>query len=722
MQVCGDDDREDGTRAMTNAKRFGALAPLLDPASVAVIGASDREGNLGGLCVSYLRKFGFAGPVWPVNAGRSEVAGLTCYPDLGALPGVPDLAVIAVPAETVTSVVKDCIAHGVKAAVVWAGGFAEGDDEGRARQRELEEACRGSDLKLCGPNCIGIINTATGLTASFSSLMSELDGFNPGAVSIVSQSGGISVTAHARAQELGLGFRLTISCGNEATLGIPEFIEALVEDDGTRVICVYTEGLSAPEAFAAALERARDRGKPVVVLKGGATEASGRAALAHTGRLAGLDRTYDAIFREFAAIRVFSTEEMLDVALHLASIPPGRLPRGERVLLSSFGGGSGVIGTDQCAREGLSVPPLDAALREKVKPILSPLASSMNPIDLTPGSVTNPKNRANLPEVLRTLCSADNVDSFVFLSAGFGKLAPAVVDMFDELRTGIDKPACISWLSPPPGVVETFAARGVRVFDEHARAIRATGHVARHAADLRRRIRRRPELARDLDWGRFVPAASAPRVVSEDVASAILEASGLPVAPGGLAAGPADSVEIARRIGFPVAIKAISAQVTHRAAAGLVALHVDTPEAVARIDAVMRARAAALGATLDGLWIQRMQEGRLELLVTAFRDAEFGPMVGVGMGGGMTEIIDDVALARAPLDEAGAFDLLGCLRTLRRLPATMSDGQRRAAADFVARFSQAIAGAPWPRFTFEVNPVKLDAERCVAVDGLLVIE
>ena len=707
----------------TTPARFGALAPLLAPSSVAVIGASDREGNLGGLCVSYLRKFGFAGPVWPVNAGRSEVAGLRCYPDLDALPAAPDLAVIAVPAESVASVARDCIARGVKAAVVWAGGFAEGDDQGRARQRELEETVRGSGLMLCGPNCIGVINTSIGLTASFSSLMSELDSFNPGAVSIVSQSGGIAVTSHARAQELGLGFRLTISCGNEATLGLPQFVDALVDDDGTRVICVYTEGLSDPLAFAAALGRARDAGKPVVVLKGGATEAAGRAALAHTGRLAGLDRTYEAIFREFAAIRVHSTEEMLDVALHLAALPPGQLPRGERVLLSSFGGGSGVIGTDQCAREGLVVPQLDAAVRERVKPIISPLASTMNPIDLTPGSVTNPRHRADLPEVLRILCSSDEVDSFVFLSAGFGKLAPAVTGMFEELRASLGKPICISWLSPPPGVVEGLAARGVRVFDEHARAIRATGHVARHAADLRRRIRQRPELALPFAWTDFVPdGGPLPRVVSEDVAASILEAAGLPVARGRLAVRPADSLAIAAEIGFPVAMKAISAQVTHRAAAGLVALDLDSPEALARADAAMHARAESMGAALDGLWIQRMVRGGLELLVTAFRDAEFGTMVGIGIGGGAAELVDDVVLARAPLDEEGAHDLLGCLRSPRRLPGLMDEAQRRRAAAFLSRFSRLVASAPWPRFTFEVNPIKLDDAGCLAVDGLLVIE
>ncbi len=302
--------------------------------------------------------------------GATWSATLPCYPSLAALPAVPDQAIIAVPAESVVPVVQDCIAAGVPAAVVWAGGFAETDAAGRARQRELEDVCRGTGLKLCGPNCIGIINTAIGLTASFSSLMTEVDRFTPGAVSIVSQSGGIAVTAHARAQELGFGFRVTISCGNEAVLGIPDFVRALAQDDATRVIAVYTEGLSDPAGFVEALAEARRCGKPVVVLKGGATEASGRAALAHTGRLVGLDRTYDAIFREFAAIRVYSSEEMLDVCLQLASLRPGQLPAGNRVLLSSFGGGSGVLGTDQCAREGLAVPPLDPDTRRQVAPLL----------------------------------------------------------------------------------------------------------------------------------------------------------------------------------------------------------------------------------------------------------------------------------------------------------------------------------------------------------------
>ncbi len=699
---------------------FGDLTPLLAPRSVAVIGASDRPGNLGGLAMHFLGKFGFKGQVWPINPGRPTVGDRPCFPDLASLPAIPDLAIVAVPADAVLGVVQDCIAAHVPAAIVWAGGFAEVGGEGREKQRALEEVVRGSTLKLCGPNCIGVINTSIGMTASFSSLMTELDSFTPGSVSMVSQSGGTGVTAHGRAQQLGLGFRVGISCGNEATLGIPDFIRALVHDDGTRVIAVYTEGLSDPPGFLDALAEAKRRRKPVVVLKGGATEISSRAALAHTGRLAGMDRTYDAIFREFAAIRVYSMEEMLDVCLQLAALAEGQLPAGNNMLVSTFGGGSGVLGTDQCLREGLAVPPLDAETRARLLPIMTPLGSSANPVDLTPGSVTNPKHRANLSAVLRTLIDAPAVDAMLFFGAGFSELAPDVAAMFNDLRHYSKKPVYLSWLSPPPGIREGLAAQGVIAFDEHCRAVRAAGNIARYVENLQHRIVQRPELRRDFPWQDFVAAGT--QVVSENVVAAILEAAGLPVARGRIATSEAAAVSAALEVGFPVAIKAISPSITHRAASGLVALNIDTQQVVARTDRAFRARAAELGATLDGLWVQHMAGAGRELLVTALRDREFGVLVGCGMGGAETEIIDDAVFTRAPIDAGGALDLLGRLRTLRRLPKLIAPDRLAQAAEFIAGFSALVAGAPWESFTLEINPLKLAADGAMAVDGLLVLK
>lgn len=708
--------------ADTGVAAFGELTPLLAPQSVAVIGASDRDGSLGGLAVGFLAKFRYLGSVWPVNPTRATVGALACYPRIDALPGVPDLALIAVPAEGVQAVVQDCADAGVPAAIVWAGGFAETDAAGRARQRELEALCRTSGILLCGPNCIGVINTSIGLTASFSSMLTEHAELTPGVVSMVSQSGGIAVMAHSRAQAFGLGFRVTVSCGNEAALGLADFIRALVHDDGTRVIAVYAEGLSDPEAFVAALSLAREREKPVIVLKGGTTEASGRAALAHTGRLAGSDRTFDALCRELAVIRVHSSEELLDVGLQLGSQRRSQRPAGDRVLVSSFGGGSGVVCTDQCERAGLAVPALAQATQAALRALVAPLGSVVNPIDFTPGMMTVAAHRAKMAAALDVLAAAPEVDAWLFLAAGFGPLAPDVVAMYDAARQKTDKPMCLTWQSMPAGTAADLAARGIYTFGEHGRAANTLRHLVRYAGALRHRIRRAAPTPAPFAWDAHVDTTRGPQVVPEDRVAAILTAAGLAVAPGRCATSADEAARAAREVGFPVAMKGLSPAVTHRAAAGLVVLDLASVEAVRATEQRFRERAAELGVALTGVWVQHMFAGNRELLVTAFRDREFGVMVGCGIGGATTELVDDVVFSRAPIAADGAFDLLAELRTLRRMPAWLTDAQRHAAADFIARFSALTASAPWDRFTLEVNPLKLGRDAAAAVDGLLIIE
>lgn len=717
-------DREQAAMKMAALEQasFGELTPLLAPKSVAIIGASDRAGNVGGAAVQFLRKYGYPGAIWPINPGRPEVAGLPCFPSLKEAPGRPDLAILAVPADGVIEATRDCVAAGVPAAIAWAGGFAEVGPEGREKQRQLAEIARAGGLKLCGPNCIGIINTSIGLTASFTSMLSEVEQLRQGAISIVSQSGGTAVMGHARAEEMGYGFRLTVSCGNEATLTVADFIRAFAQDDGTRVIAVYTEGLSDAPAFVAALAEARRRDKPVVMLQAGTTEASGRAALAHTGRLAGSDRTFDALFREFAVMRVYSVEEMLDLCLQLAYTPRERMPRGDRVLLSTFGGGAGVMGTDQCGREGLTVPQLGEETRKKAQPLVPSIASLLNPVDLTPGAMTNEKLRATLPQALDVLVESPEIDTYLFLSSAMGKLAFPLVDIIAAMRDRTRKPVMLSWLSPPAGTVAALEAKGMFTFTEHARAARALGHIVRHSRNLRHRIRRLDGPALSFDWKKFADPADRAQVISEHVVAGMLEAAGLPVAKGRIATSAEQAGAFAAEIGFPVAIKGLSPKITHRAAAGLVALNIDSAAKAAETERAFRARACELGAELDGVWVQRMMPGGQELLVTALRDPDLGVMVGIGVGGAMTEIVDDVVFARAPVSADGALDLLDELRTLRRRPEFLSAAQRRLAADFTARFSALVAAAPWRRFTFEINPLKLTREDAAAVDGLLIVE
>jgi acyl-CoA synthetase (NDP forming) len=686
------------------------LDRLLFARSVAVIGASDQPGNLGATAIRLLRKFGFAGPILPVNPRRDSVAGLRCFPSVGALPEVPDLALITTAAPTVADVLRDCIAAGVRTGIAWAGGFAEAGEAGIALQAELTRLCDESGFLLAGPNCLGIVNAATGMAATFSSALVEAERLLPGTISMVSQSGGLSTMCHTLAQQAGFGFRLVISSGNEAVITLADYIRALVDDDGTRVIVVYLEGVRDGTEFCAALAAARAAGKPVVVLKGGLSEASAAAVAAHTGALAGEGRVWEAVLREHGAIQVHGLEDLLDAALFLASEGARARLAGAGIGIVTTGGGSGVVTADQCARAGLATPKPSAATLATLRELAPPLAALGNPFDLTPQVYTQAESLTRFGATLDAIAAEPALD-VVYVQ--FGPMAQRGAEVSEELsrfRARSPKPVCVAWPLAPPGAVERLRAAGAHVFPEYGRVVALLAALARSRGGVAPVAVQGREAA--------LPEGRDGQVISEHACHAILAAAGLPVPAGRLAVTAGEAAGIAQDIEFPVALKGISPQVTHRAAAGLLALGLRDAAEVATADARLRARAAESGVSLDGLYVQRMHRGGLEVLVSAFRDPVFGPVVSVGAGGALTEALDDVALARAPLDEAGAVALLGRLRLMRR-----AAGRRVAPlADFVARFSQLAAAAPWQRFVFEVNPVAWSEDGVVALDGLLLIE
>jgi acetyltransferase len=702
---------------------FADVSGLLEPRSIAVIGASDQPGNLGGTAVRYLQKFKYPGPVWPVNPRRQTVAGLPCFPRPATLPGPADLAILAISAEAIVDMVGECAGAGIRHGIVWAGGFAEAGGGGLERQRALVEACRRTGFLLCGPNCIGIVNTRLPMTATFASSLLEMDELLPGCISIVSQSGGMATVIQALAQRAGFGFRYVVSTGNEAVLTSADFIHALARDPETRVIAAYLEGVDGGPKLLAALDAARAARKPVIVLKGGATAASARAAVAHTGALAGEDRVWSAVLREHAVIRVHSQEELLDAAMFLSGTDPERLPAGRGVAAVTFGGGTGVLSADQCVRHGLETPPLAPATRERLAPLVTPLASVTNPIDLTPDTYNRPEWLARFPEALDAIAADPGVHT-VFLQCGaMAHRAPEMMDNIVGLRARSERAVCIAWPLAPPSVLERLPREGVYPFPEIARAVRAIAHAAEYRAALARGRQRPAGDALPVDWDAFVPPpVPAGTVVPEPRCHAILAAAGLPAAPGGLAGSAARAVDLAGALGYPVALKGVAAAVAHRAASGLLALGLRSDAEVREAWDRLQARAAALGTALDGIYVQRMVAGGLEVLVSAFRDDVFGVMVSCGAGGNLTEVIDDVVLERAPLDEAAARDMLERLRVVRRGGRLAPGADLGAAAAFVARFSRLAVTAPWRRFVLEVNPIRVGAAGAVAVDGLLVVE
>ncbi|MGD9942104.1 MAG: acetate--CoA ligase family protein [Burkholderiaceae bacterium] len=721
------------TRSAPAAWPADDLSALLAPRSVAIVGASNREGNLGGAAARMLRRFGFAGAVWPVHATERSVADFDCFASLRALPATPDVAILAIPAAGLMDAVEQCGTNGIRNAIAWAGGFAEEGAAGRARQDALAEACRRHRIRLCGPNCLGIINTHTGFTGSFTTSLLDMDRLLPGAITMVSQSGGLATASMALAQRAGFGFRYVISCGNEAILSVADFVSAVADDAATRVIAMYVEAIEDGPAFLNALQYARQRDKPVILLKGGSGQAARRAALAHTGRLAGSDSAFEAVIHEAGAIRVHSLEELIDVALLATSLhgrppagsptglqhsSPRGLPQGTRVAITTFGGGAGVLAVDQCERAGLETPLPSALTAAWLETRLPPIAAIGNPIDLTPQAVNDPKWRGQLAQALSALPRDGNFDSILFLSSAMRNRENELVPVIESLRDQSDVPVVVSWPLASANALEKLCAIGVYAFPENARAARALAALAR------RRSGHGPTHAPDplpFDWSACHAGASA-CVVPEDRVAQILRAAALPVAAGELSLSRDALAGLAARLPFPWAMKGISPAIPHRAAAGLLRLHIADLASAGEAFDVMTGQARSLGVTLDGIYVQQMAPGGKELLFSAFRDRSFGVMITCGAGGNLTELIDDVVVGRAPFDAADAARMIERLRMSRDAKTALSPDALRHAANYLERFSRLAVSAPWPRFTLELNPVKCDASGALAVDGLLIIE
>jgi len=746
---------------------FVDVRRILEPRSIAVIGASEQPGNLGGETVRRLLKFKYPGRVSPISRTAVTVAGLPCFASISELPEAPDLAILAIPAVGLMPAIRECADFGVRHGIAYAGGLAEAGGEGVELQRALVALCRDKDFALCGPNCVGVINATSPVAATFSTALQEIDTLRPGSISMVCQSGGIATTAFSMVQQAGFGIRYLVSSGNEAVVDFGDYLYAFAQDPGTRIIGGYLEGIAAGTKFVWALEEARTRGKPVVLIKAGTTGATARAALAHTGALVGEDRVVDAVLQEMGVIRVYSVEELVDVVLLLAG-NEGRVAAGPGVGVITFGGGNGVLGADQCAHSGLATPALSPDCIERLRPLLVSVATAANPLDLTPTTAFRAEALAQLPRALDIIAAEPEIQSLLFVVGSMAAKATEISEVICGLAARATKPVCASWPSPPRSVPALLAEHGVYSFLDPGRGIRALAKLVEHGASARRPTRPAVPSSKAFDWNAMFPPVDAsrlppggaaaslgrpsggvsppvdasrlspggaaaslgrpsgrgehtPAIVPEHVCHRLLAAAGLGVAAGEFVEDEEAALQVANAIGLPVVLKGITPRITHRAKAGLVALDLRSEADVRAAFHRLSARAAELAAPLDGVYVQKLHARGTELIVTAFRDPMFGVMVSCGSGGIFTELIDDVVTERAPVGAELAAHMLERLRTRRHATDSMGLLPTHPAARFVARFAELALTVPWERFVFEVNPVSWRRDDAIALDGLLIV-
>lgn len=627
-----------------------ALRRFFCPRAVAVIGASRRRDTVGGQLFYNLLRYGFNGPVYPVNPAAAVVQCVPAYPTIEAVPGEVDLAIIAVPAPRVVAVAEQCARKGVRALVVVSAGFSEVGPEGRERQQALLRVCRAAGMRLIGPNCIGLANTdpAVRLNAQFGPLEPPA-----GRVGFMSQSGALGLAAIDYAGVRGLGLSTFVSVGNKADISGNDLLGYWAEDPATDVILLYLESFGNPRKFGR-LAREVGRRKPIVVVKSGRSRAGARASQSHTGALlAASDVPVDALFRQAGVIRTDTLQELFDVALVLTSQPP---PRGRRVGIVTNVGGPAIMCADTCEAEGLSVPELAAETQAALRAFLPPEAAVANPVDMLAAAPA-----AHYRQALPLVARDPNIDAVIAiflppLATRAEDVARAMVEAAQELRG--EKPLLAVFMQSlgVPAELRTDTLR-IPAFAFPEPAAIALAHVARYGEWRARPAPSVPVLhGLDRDAAAAIVARAlgrGPGWLLPDEVAAVLRCYGLRLAAQQTVATPAEAAAAARALGGPVALKAIAPGLVHKSELGAVRLDL-APEAVEAAAQEMAARLAAAGHAPEGFLVQEMVPRGVEMLVGVVHDPQFGPLVACGAGGVVVELVGDVSVRLAPLTREDA--------------------------------------------------------------------
>lgn len=687
-----------------------SLAPLLNPRSIAMIGASADAGRIGGMPLDLLTRFGYAGGIYPVNPKYQEVFGRRCWPDIESLPEPVDLAVLAIAAADVTPMLRRCHAKGVRAAIVYAAGFAEAGGEGARLQDELEAFVAESGMAVAGPNCMGFANLNTQAYTAFASVFKTAPAqTGPGKVSLLTQSGNVCAAVYAIARRLDLPFSHFINTGNEACLDFSQYLEYLAADPQTEIVLGYIEQLRDGDRFKRACRELERQGKLLIALKAGTTDKGAQAVQSHTSALAGDRRVYGAAFRQLNVIEATDFAQMA----HLASLATLRhRSAGKRVAVLTMSGALGAILADKFIGAGLELPDLPPELQAVLRGGIPDYGMVGNPVDVTGNVVNDP---AFVHTVLEALATTDAIDAVVVYAPGY------MLDRMADALTDVSRRHQRLFVAIDTGLAQSRAAlrdAEVAVFEDLGLAVAA---LAPYLLWCEARGVKRIAAAPQLD-APAVPALPG----NEADARGYVAAFGLPQARVNVAANADDAVAQARAAGYPVALKVLSADIAHKTEAGGVALNLADDDAVRRAyGEVTRAAAAAQPcARIDGVMVQKMERGVAEIIVGATRDPVFGPVLTVGLGGVLTELYQDTSHRLLPVDEDIALQMLRELKAYALL-----DGYRgkpradvAAACRSIVAVGNALLAAPAHVAEIEVNPLLIkEAGQGVAVLDALIL-
>ncbi len=701
---------------MSDAAR--GLDALFRPQSIALIGASTDPKKIGGRPLANMLRGGFKGRLIPINPSARKVQGLLSYASLDDVPGPVDQAIIAVPAAAARDALEACIRKGVRAAVMFTSGFGELGAEGRAAQDAMAARCREAGMRLLGPNCLGVMNPADGVFCTFSS---SLTGIRPwpriGRIGIATQSGAVGTYCHSLLEDRGAGLSHYVATGNEADVDVAACIAWLAQDDATDVILTYLEGCRDGARLREALALCAARGKPVVAMKVGVSEAGAAATISHTGTLAGSDAGYQAAFDEAGVWRARSLEEAADIAVACTA---GKLPRGRRLGVITVSGGAGALLADEAAARGLEMPELPEDAQKAIRALV-PFASPRNPVDAT---AQTGNDRTLLTRMMAIMMGEPDgparFDVFVAFLAFVAENADAFATVLPALETLRKQRPDTAFILSMRGSNETrrmLLEKGFFLCEDPTEALRTAAALVHFGT----RLPKAPAPAA------AAPAAGRARLpegpLDEAAARKLLAEAGVPFVAERIARSAAEAAEAATALGFPVALKVLSPDLAHKSDVGGVRLGLrDAAEVAAAYEAMLRqVREAAPQARIEGALVSPMVQGGVETVLGVHRDPVFGPVVMFGLGGVFVEVFRDVAFRLAPLTREAALAQIDSIRGRALLEGARGRPpvDKEAIADALVALSRFAVAHADEVASVEINPFIALPKGGLGVDAVI---
>ncbi|CAM3488842.1 acetate--CoA ligase family protein [Aeromicrobium ponti] len=623
------------------------LDALLNPNSIAIIGASTDPNKISGRSIHYLNTYGYSGKVYPINPKYEEVQGHRSYSSLFDIPGEVDLVLIAISAKHVIKTLNECVQKKVKACIIFSSGFAELGEEGRKIQEQISEIAKTSTMRIVGPNCQGISNLKTRSTTSFSTSFAD-EKLAYGSTATISQSGAVAAMAYNIQKDYGRGVKYWIATGNESDVNVQELVHYIVDDPDIKVVQAYFEDVKDGELLIEAAKKARQLKKPILALKPGKSDEAKKAASSHTGALAGEDIVFDAICQQYGIVRV---DDIMELSTFPQIFELDKKIQGKKVAILTNSGGLGVMMVDKCKELGLEIAQFSEETLSKLDTILPEFAATENPIDLT-AQLLNDKQL--LSNAFPILMEDSQIDIILVAFSGIGKgydIAGMINDIAKASKEG-DKMLAVSWVASEKGVIEAFGEKGIPAFPDPTLMIKGVAKFADYQLRSRRDIENSTvnETAKPISLDSYARDSSN-GFLSEYNSKRILKKWSLPVTKEGLANSADEAAELANAFGYPVVMKVSSEFIQHKTESGGVRLNIQNADELREAyESILQNSLQVVDRDqIEGILVQEMVQEGFEISLGLKKDPIFGPVIMVASGGIYIEVIKDFRLLVPPV-------------------------------------------------------------------------